>query len=58
MIRTLPDREARAARRWRRIFVPLALITIEGVGRSVVFAQLLETRWSVSRQRRIWRTPS
>lgn len=59
MIRALPRDDRRRARRqarrqWRTRFVPLAILQVEGRGRSLVFMERMETRWSESQRRRLW----
>jgi len=62
MIRPLPcaDRQRLrhvARRKWRTVLVPFAIVDIEGLGRSIVCMLWLETRWSDSNRRRLWRLP-
>jgi len=62
MIRPLPciDRQQLrhvARRQWRTVLVPFAFVAIEGLGRSIVCMRRLETRWSNSNHRRLWRLP-
>lgn len=59
MIRTLnrADREQQrrmARRQWRVWFVPIAILQVEGRGRSWVIMEWMETRWSESQRRRLW----
>ncbi len=66
MIRSLPtaSREMRrnarlqGARRWRRVFVPVAILNIEGHGRCLVVLRTLETRLSQRRGCRLWQVPA
>lgn len=60
MIRSLPKVDRRRARRqarrqWRTRFVPFAILQVEGRGRSLVVMEPMETRWSESHNRRLWR---
>ncbi len=60
MIRALPKVDRRrvralARRQWRRIFIPIAVVNVEGIGRAVVMMRTMETRWSDSNSRRLWR---
>ncbi len=53
--RTDRRRERRQARRqWRIRFVPLAILQVEGRGRSWVIMEWMNTRWSESQRRRLW----
>lgn len=63
MIRPMPKvdraRARRAARRqWRPRFIPLAILNVEGIGRSLVVMRNLDTRWSEHHRRRMWRVPA
>lgn len=63
MIRALPKSDrARvrylARRQWRTVFVPFAILNLEGFGRSLVVMRRVETRWSDRRARRVWRAPA
>jgi hypothetical protein len=50
------DRARRLARRqWRTVYVPLARLHVEGFGKVWVLNQRLETRWSDTANRRLWR---
>lgn len=60
MIRAIPHidrrRQRRQARRqWRARFVPVAILHVEGRGRSLVVMERMETRWSETHRRRLWR---
>lgn len=62
MIRSMhrADRRRRRAavrRQWRPRFVPLAIVQVEGRGRSLIVWDLLETRWSQTQRKRLWRVP-
>lgn len=66
MIRPLQsaDRAARRreqvelARYWRRVFVPFAVLNLEGRGRCIIVMRTLQTRLSESRGCRVWRVPA
>ncbi|WP_342658675.1 hypothetical protein NPJ82_05995 [Sphingomonas sp. NY01] len=63
MIRALPKVDRRrvryfARRQWRTVFIPFAILNVEGFGRSTVRWQHMETRWSDSHRRRLWRAPA
>lgn len=47
-----------ARRQWRETFVRIGYITVQGFGRTLVWMQRLETRWSDTYGRREWRLPS
>jgi hypothetical protein len=47
-----------ARRRWKRVWVPIAILRIEGLGRMLVAHHRLETRWSDRHARRLWRLPA
>jgi hypothetical protein len=47
-----------AKRRWKRVWVPIAILRVEGFGRALVAYHMLETRWSDRHARRLWREPS
>lgn len=60
MIRPLPARDPRPSRRtlrrqWRRRFIPLAILHVEQIGTAVIAWQTMETRWSKTHGRRLWR---
>lgn len=58
MIRALAHRQSRPARdEWRRFFIPVAVLQLEELGRALVIAEMIETRWSNSLRRRLWRLP-
>lgn len=44
-----------ARRMWRRIWIPFAVLKLEGSGRALVVFETLETRWSDRNGRRLWR---
>lgn len=61
MIRAIPraDRARHrhlAKRQWKTVFVPFAMLNVEGYGRSLVAMRRMETRWSDNHHRRLWRT--
>ena len=63
VIRPLPriDRRRRRAlsrRQWKVVFLPFAILHVEGLGRSRVIMQRMETRWSETANRRLWRIPA
>ncbi len=64
MIRSFPPRRdhrrARwfARRQWHARLVVLGILNVEGVGRTLVVLQRLETRWSDNRHRQLWRVPA
>ena len=63
VIRALPRGDRRRSRlaarsRWRSFIIPIAILDIEGRGRSLVLMERLETRWSQRQNRRVWRAPS
>lgn len=62
MIRPMPRREPDRSRwhlrrQWRPRFVLLRIVHLDDVGRSLVVARWLETRWSDTQRRRRWRLP-
>lgn len=62
MIRTLHRADRRrvrmlARRQWRTLFVPFAILNVEGHGRALVAMRFLDTRWSETHRRRMWRVP-
>ncbi len=63
MIRAMPkvDRSRvryLARRQWRTVFIPVAVLNVEGFGRALVRWQHMETRWSDKNARRLWRLPA
>jgi hypothetical protein len=50
-------RRAAARRQWRPRLVPLAIVQVEGRGRSLIVWDRLETRWSQTQRKRLWRIP-
>lgn len=44
-----------ARRQWHRRWVLVAVLRVENRGRVLVIFELLETRWSDSQRRRLWR---
>ena len=48
---------AAARRLWHPRLVPLAIVQVEGRGRSLILWERLETRWSQAQRKRLCRVP-
>lgn len=60
MIRLIPPRPRRLnrdqkRRQWRRRFVLVRVVFLEDLGNALVVGRMLETRWSQTHGRRLWR---